>query len=78
MNWDLHKSAFVLFCIVLCHHSNTVWNMAKYMLLGPRNGPQPSANLLYNKGYRPENTIDEGGSAEKSQECLRYPPVVLF
>jgi hypothetical protein len=28
-------------------------------------------------GYHPENTADEGGPAEKSQECRRYPPTLL-
>ncbi len=29
------------------------------------------------KGCHPENPADEGGSAEKSQECRRYPLIVL-
>ncbi len=32
---------------------------------------------LHNKGYHPENTADEGGSAEKSHECRRFTPVLL-
>jgi hypothetical protein len=37
-----------------------------------------STTINLNKGYQPENTADEGGSAEKSQECHRYPSLQSY
>ncbi len=76
MNWDRRKSIFVfkssvlvLYCIVPQQYC--LENKAKICC--------QLYKSTYNKGYHSENTADEGGSAEKSQECRRYPrPTVLL
>ncbi len=50
--------------IALCR-SNSVWNMPKNVAYRP-------GNMVHN------HTADGGGSAEKSQECHRYLPIVLL
>jgi hypothetical protein len=48
------------------------------MLPGPGNMVHPQLPIYIKvTSYHPENTVEEGGPAEKSQECRKYPPTVL-
>jgi hypothetical protein len=51
--------------------------MAKKMLPTVDLETWSTATSLH-KGYHPKHTADEGGLAEKSQECRRYPPLDLL
>ncbi len=83
-NWDWSKSYFcleifftshsiILYCIVPQQHS-LVFGRKKVVWTW-KHGPELP---IYKKDYHPEKTADEGGSAEKSQECHRYPHIVLL